>query len=114
MTAEKLLNTLEDLNDEEFKKFKWFLKLPGNLEGYDAIKTFRLENAERQDTVDLMVNTYKLHGALEMTKTVLEKTGRNDLVQRLSDTSLGPEGQSHFFLSFVFLDGERRLTTQYL
>ncbi|KAG7999653.1 NLR family CARD domain-containing protein 3, partial [Nibea albiflora] len=45
--------------------FKWYLKQPNILEGYTPIRTARLERAERRDIVDLMVNTYNLHGALK-------------------------------------------------
>ncbi|XP_049899706.1 E3 ubiquitin-protein ligase TRIM39-like [Epinephelus moara] len=90
MTAEDLLNALEDLKDDEFKTFKWYLQQPDILEGYQAIKVSKLEKAERWDTVNVMVNTYKPDGALKMTKKVLEKINRNDLVQSLSDTSSGP------------------------
>ncbi|XP_038566823.1 NACHT, LRR and PYD domains-containing protein 12-like [Micropterus salmoides] len=93
MTAKDVLKTLEDLSDEEFTKFKWYLKQPDILEGWKGtIKVFELEKAERQDTVDLMVNAYNLHGALKVTKKVLEELPRNDLVQSLPDTSSGPEG----------------------
>uniref|UniRef100_A0A8C9XCY9 Uncharacterized protein n=1 Tax=Sander lucioperca TaxID=283035 RepID=A0A8C9XCY9_SANLU len=89
MTAVDLFNTLEDLKEEEFKKFKWCLQQQDILEGYQSIKV--LENAERQDTVDEMVKTYQLQGALKVTKKVLELINRNDLVQSLPDTSSGPE-----------------------
>ncbi|XP_026148659.1 protein NLRC3-like [Mastacembelus armatus] len=39
-----------------------------------------------------MVQRYGLDGAVEVTKKVLEKIPRNDLVQSLSDISSGPEG----------------------
>ncbi|XP_035856457.1 E3 ubiquitin-protein ligase TRIM39-like [Sander lucioperca] len=90
MTAVQLFNTLEDLKEEEFKKFKWCLQ-QDILEGYQRIKESKLENVERQDTVDEMVKTYQLQGALKVTKKVLEKINRNDLVQSLPDTSSGPE-----------------------
>ncbi|XP_039668693.1 E3 ubiquitin-protein ligase TRIM21-like isoform X1 [Perca fluviatilis] len=90
MTAVDLFNTLEDLKEEEFKKFKWCLQ-QDILEGYQSIKVAKLENTERQDTVDVMVKTYHLQGALKVTKKVLEKINRNDLVQSLPDTSSGPE-----------------------
>lgn len=95
MTPEDIFNTLEDLKVDEFKDFKWYLKLPDILEGYQPIKQSRLETAERRDTVDLMVNTFTLDGALKVTKKILEKIKRNDLVQSLSASSSGPEGQSH-------------------
>ncbi|XP_030279615.1 NACHT, LRR and PYD domains-containing protein 12-like [Sparus aurata] len=91
MTPEDIFNTLEDLKVDEFKDFKWYLKLPDILEGYQAIKQSRLERAERRDTVDLMVNTFTLDGALKVTKKILEKIKRNDLVQSLSANSSGPE-----------------------
>ncbi|XP_039668641.1 E3 ubiquitin-protein ligase TRIM21-like isoform X3 [Perca fluviatilis] len=90
MTAVDLFNTLEDLKEDEFKKFKWILQ-QDMLEGYQSIKVAKLENAERQDTVDVMVKTYQLQGALKVTKKVLEKINRNDLVQSLPHTSSGPE-----------------------
>ncbi|XP_037621659.1 NACHT, LRR and PYD domains-containing protein 12-like [Sebastes umbrosus] len=91
MAAEYLLNTLEDLKGKQFRDFKWYLQQPDILEGYEAIKVSKLEKAKRRDTVHLMTTTYKLPGALEVTKKVLEKIKRNDLVQKLSDTSSGPE-----------------------
>ncbi|XP_030265144.1 protein NLRC3-like isoform X2 [Sparus aurata] len=93
MTPEDIFNTLEDLKVDEFKDFKWHLKLPDILEGYQPIKQSRLERAERRDTVDLMVNTFTLDGALKVTKKILEKIKRNDLVQSLSANSSGPEDE---------------------
>ncbi|XP_071396617.1 protein NLRC3-like [Centroberyx affinis] len=87
---EKLLKTLEDLGDEEFRRFKWFLQQDDILEGFPAIPKCRLENADRQDTVDQMVQTYNQH-FLEVTKKVLMKINRNDLEQSLSNSSSGPE-----------------------
>ena len=87
------MNTLEDLVEKEFEDFKWFLK-DESLEGHQAIKAYQLEKAERRDTVDLMVQTYQLPGAVEVTKKLLKKINRNDLLQSLSDSSSGPEGQS--------------------
>lgn len=92
--TQNLLNALEDLRDHEFKDFRWYLQQADIVEPFHTIKVSKLERAERRDTVDLMVNAYKPHGALMVTKKVLEKIYRNDLVQRLLDTSSGPEGQS--------------------
>ncbi|KAL7405308.1 hypothetical protein ABVT39_026953 [Epinephelus coioides] len=88
-----ILNALEDLREDEFQTFKWYLQQPDILGGYQAIKVSKLEEAKRWDTVNVMVNTYKPDGALKVTKKVLEKINRNDLVQRLSDTSSGPRAQ---------------------
>uniref|UniRef100_A0A3B4V5G4 Pyrin domain-containing protein n=1 Tax=Seriola dumerili TaxID=41447 RepID=A0A3B4V5G4_SERDU len=81
-----LLMSLEDLRDKEFKDFKWYLQQPDIMGGYHTIKVSKLEKAERRDTVDLMVQTCGFHGALEVTRKVLEKINRNDLdEQRLDD-----------------------------
>uniref|UniRef100_UPI003AAE4AC8 protein NLRC3-like n=1 Tax=Centroberyx gerrardi TaxID=166262 RepID=UPI003AAE4AC8 len=87
---EKLLKTLEHLGEERFNRFKWFLQQDDILEGFPAIPKSRLENANRQDTVDEMVQTYNQH-SLEVTKKVLMKINRNDLEQGLSNSSSGPK-----------------------
>ncbi|XP_053192355.1 NACHT, LRR and PYD domains-containing protein 12-like [Scomber japonicus] len=92
MTKVDLLNTLDDLKNEEFKHFKWCLQEPDILEEHQAIKASRLENAERRHTVDLMVQTYQLPGAVEVTKKLLKTINRNDLLQSLPDIISGPEG----------------------
>uniref|UniRef100_A0A3Q2VGT7 Pyrin domain-containing protein n=1 Tax=Haplochromis burtoni TaxID=8153 RepID=A0A3Q2VGT7_HAPBU len=79
MTSEDLLNTLEDLGDEEFNKFKWFLQQEEILEDFPTIKKSRLQATSTWDTVDLMVQTYRLPGAVEVTRKVLERIHRNDL-----------------------------------
>ncbi|XP_068444760.1 NACHT, LRR and PYD domains-containing protein 3-like [Clinocottus analis] len=91
MTSVDLLNTLEDLRENELKDFNWHLQQLDILEGYQPVKRCRLENAERRDTVDLMLNTFTLPGALKVTKKILKKINRNDLVQSLSHASSGPE-----------------------
>ncbi|XP_071394816.1 NACHT, LRR and PYD domains-containing protein 3-like isoform X2 [Centroberyx affinis] len=85
---ERLLKTLEHLGDEDFKSFKWFLQQADILEGVPAIPKSRLEKADRQDTVDQMVQTYS-EKTLEVTNKVLMKIDRNDLVESLSNSSSG-------------------------
>ncbi|XP_030587673.1 NACHT, LRR and PYD domains-containing protein 3-like [Archocentrus centrarchus] len=91
MTSEGLLNTLEDLGDEEFNKFKWFLQQEDVLHARPTIRKSRLQATNRWDTVDLMVQTYRFPGAVEVTREVLERIQRNDLLQSLSDCSSGAE-----------------------
>ena len=96
---EELLNTLEDLKEDEFKKFKWFLELDDILEGFKGIPVAQLEKAERTRTVDLMVQKHQDPGALQVTMKVLEKISRKNLVQRLQNFHSGPKGKlvSHTF-----------------
>ncbi|TWW59921.1 hypothetical protein D4764_05G0000110 [Takifugu flavidus] len=52
--------------------------------GFNPIKNYQLETRERTVVVDLMVKAYKDQGAVEVTKKILEKIPRNDILQNLS------------------------------
>lgn len=81
-----LLGTLEDLGEDDFKKFKWLLQQEGVLEGFPAIRKSRLEKANRMETVDQMMQTYHIN-MIKVTRIVLKKIDRNDLLEKLSNTS---------------------------
>ncbi|XP_032422581.1 NACHT, LRR and PYD domains-containing protein 3-like isoform X1 [Xiphophorus hellerii] len=83
---EKLAGILDDIADHEFDNFKWHLKRE-IWNGIDPIKTSKLERAERLDVVDLMVQKYQVAGAVTVTRIVMEKIKRNDLVKKLSEPS---------------------------
>ncbi|KAM3863768.1 NACHT, LRR and PYD domains-containing protein 3-like [Diretmus argenteus] len=84
MAKQQLCRTLRDLRDNEFKRFKSILQDRDFLEDYPAIPVCQLENADRSDTVNQMVQTYGgLSGALAVTLKVLQEINRNDLVQEL-------------------------------
>lgn len=76
---EELWKTLQQLTNDEFKLFKWFLKDDDVLEGFGGIAAAKLEGAERQDTVDLMVQKYHDSGILQVTLEIFKKMSRNDL-----------------------------------
>uniref|UniRef100_A0A3Q3JHT4 Pyrin domain-containing protein n=1 Tax=Monopterus albus TaxID=43700 RepID=A0A3Q3JHT4_MONAL len=76
--TEVLLQTLEDLGDDDFKKFKWYLWQKGALDGFPEIGKSRLENADRLDTVDQMVQTYGTN-TVKVTRIVLVKINQNNL-----------------------------------
>ncbi|XP_033471133.1 uncharacterized protein LOC117249528 isoform X1 [Epinephelus lanceolatus] len=86
---EELWKTLQDLKEEEFENFKWFLEQDGLLEGLSGIPVSQLEKAKRQHTVDLMVQKYPGSGALKVTLKILENIHRNDLKQHLQNLPLG-------------------------
>ncbi|XP_034752940.1 uncharacterized protein LOC117959771 [Etheostoma cragini] len=88
---EKLLETLKDLTDEEFKEFKWYLQNPDILVGLPAIPKNQLENTDRPDTVDKITQAFS-HQSVEVVKKVLKKIPRNDLVEKLSSTGPGTQG----------------------
>ncbi|XP_042252037.1 uncharacterized protein LOC121886175 [Thunnus maccoyii] len=81
---EKLLKTLQELGDEEFRFFKWFLEQPDILEGSSTIPKSYLDNADRPKTVDKIVQTYN-HQPVAVVKKILKKMNRNDLVEKLSN-----------------------------
>uniref|UniRef100_A0A3P8U5U2 NACHT domain-containing protein n=1 Tax=Amphiprion percula TaxID=161767 RepID=A0A3P8U5U2_AMPPE len=91
---ELLLGVLQDLGNDELKHFQWLLKQAGIIEGFPAIPKSRLEEADRQDMVDEMVQTYSLHGALRITLEVLRKIGRNDLVEHFSQSVAQADSKS--------------------
>lgn len=91
----KLWEALHQLKDDEFKKFKWFLKKNDVSQGHSGISAVHLEKADRQDTVDLMEQKYGSTGAIKETMEVLKKISRNDLVQSLQDSCLDPKGKFH-------------------
>ncbi|XP_028425819.1 caspase recruitment domain-containing protein 8 [Perca flavescens] len=82
MTAE-VLNTLEDLREEEFEKFKWFLTNSEHVKN-TPIPVSKLENANRIKTYDLMMQYFSANGAVEVSKQILKDIPRNDLVERLT------------------------------
>ena len=90
---EELWKTLQELHKDAFKKFKWFLEDDDILEGFKGIPVAQLEKAGREVIVDLMVQKHQDHGALQLTKKVLEKINRKDLVQRLQNSPSGPKGK---------------------
>ncbi|XP_029903843.1 NACHT, LRR and PYD domains-containing protein 3-like, partial [Myripristis murdjan] len=87
---EQLLDVLKDLVEDDLKEFQWFLQDPEIMKPFPAVPKSKLEKVDRLDTVDLMVQTYG-KDTVEVTKKVLSKMNKNDLVQRLSGTSSGTE-----------------------
>ncbi|XP_049901705.1 uncharacterized protein LOC126391181 isoform X5 [Epinephelus moara] len=86
MTAKKMLcEILNDLSPEELDKFKSLIELEKDI---PPISRSRLKAANTQDTVELMMETYS-EECVELTKKILKKMNRTDLVQRLSDTGSG-------------------------
>ncbi|XP_051793980.1 histone H1.2-like [Acanthochromis polyacanthus] len=91
MTSEILKNILDDLNDDQLHIFQWFLQQPNNVQGLPAIKKSRLQTTDRCNTVDVMVQTYGDQRAVQVTRVVLQKIHRNDLLERFPASSSGPE-----------------------
>ncbi|XP_074508767.1 uncharacterized protein LOC141778417 [Sebastes fasciatus] len=86
---ELLLETMKDLSDEELERFKDALSKTHFARRYSNILWRQLEITDMQDAVFLMVLT-EGQRSVEKTKELLKTMKRTDLVQRLSDSSSGP------------------------
>ncbi|XP_045902062.1 uncharacterized protein LOC123969011 isoform X2 [Micropterus dolomieu] len=84
----KLLETLEDLSDGDLVKFKHVLQYTNIKEGLPRIPRHQIEMADRFEIVELMVEIYGQQ-SVEVTREVLKKMSRTDLVHKLSDISSG-------------------------
>uniref|UniRef100_A0A2D4H5K3 Pyrin domain-containing protein n=1 Tax=Micrurus lemniscatus lemniscatus TaxID=129467 RepID=A0A2D4H5K3_MICLE len=81
---EDLFNALNDLREEEFKNFKWWLK-GINHNGKPNIPTAHLENTNQRDVVDLLIQHYG-EDALEVCIRVLQKSNLNEVARKLEET----------------------------
>nr|XP_024656557.1 uncharacterized protein LOC112432184 [Maylandia zebra] len=81
-----LLETLNDLSDEELKKFKRLLQtiIPWRNLSFFSRRLSRLSN--RADTVNLMMDKLG-HQSVEVTREVFMHMNRTDLVQKLPESS---------------------------
>uniref|UniRef100_A0A667WJX3 Pyrin domain-containing protein n=1 Tax=Myripristis murdjan TaxID=586833 RepID=A0A667WJX3_9TELE len=82
-----LLATLENLAESELETFQFHLK-QNALPGFDAISESQLGHADRLDTVELMVQTYRPDGALKMAVEILRQMSRNDLLEKIQAESM--------------------------
>ena len=78
---EVLLDTLENLVQDDLKTFQWHL-IRG-VKGFTPIQRALLEKADRPDTVDRMAQRYGHSGAVEITLTILKKINQNHLAEEL-------------------------------
>lgn len=82
LVPELLLETLEHLNDDEFRKFKWYMSLD-ILEGCQPIPRSHLENASRTNTVDRLRESYREELAVIISIEVLKKMKNNMAAEQL-------------------------------
>ena len=90
MDKKLLIEILNDLSSEEFEKFKSLIELEKD---FPLISRSRLDVADMQETVELMVETNSRE-CVEVTKKVLKEMNRTDLVQRLSHISSRTKGKT--------------------
>ncbi|KAG7492235.1 hypothetical protein MATL_G00011660 [Megalops atlanticus] len=81
---ELLLNALQDLEQKDFKLFKWHLCQNVLLE-FEPFRKACLEDVEREDTVTKMMERYLREGALTVAIAILRKMNQNDLAEKLEE-----------------------------
>ncbi|KAF7644989.1 hypothetical protein LDENG_00212360 [Lucifuga dentata] len=77
-----LLETLENLDNDEFNTFKWYLSY-AVLESCRPIARCHLESPARHDAVTKMIDSYGEKSAVEVTAEILKKINNNNAAQML-------------------------------
>ncbi|XP_031723415.1 uncharacterized protein LOC116394455 [Anarrhichthys ocellatus] len=86
-----LLETLNDLDHSELKKFQEFLQLIVSQKNLPDISYMLRRTADSEETVDLMMQLYA-HQSVDLTREVVEKMNRTDLMWRNSRISVALKG----------------------
>ncbi|XP_041649583.1 uncharacterized protein LOC121513716 isoform X2 [Cheilinus undulatus] len=94
MTAERVLfDTLKKLSSEELHDFNLHVEVE---KGTPLLKTGQPKAVNTEVVVELMVKTYSAE-CVELTRKILKKMNRTDLMLRLSDSSLGAREKHSVF-----------------
>ncbi|XP_032640934.1 apoptosis-associated speck-like protein containing a CARD [Chelonoidis abingdonii] len=91
-----LVDTLEELGQDQFKKFKTKLNTFPVREGYSNIPRGRLEKADALDVCDKLISFYREEYAVEVTVEVLTDINERELADRFrraTGTGSGGKGQ---------------------
>nr|XP_006118133.1 NACHT, LRR and PYD domains-containing protein 3-like isoform X1 [Pelodiscus sinensis]XP_006118134.1 NACHT, LRR and PYD domains-containing protein 3-like isoform X1 [Pelodiscus sinensis] len=83
MCLDILLAILEELEEEQRKKFKFKLNTTELREGYKNIPKGLLQKADVTDMVDLLMKYYQEEYAVEVVINVLDQINNKDLAERL-------------------------------
>ncbi|KAF1394715.1 hypothetical protein PFLUV_G00004030 [Perca fluviatilis] len=83
-----ILDTLDELGADEFKRFRWNLTQPV-LDGFEPIRKGHLENADRQDTVSKMIDRYGEETAVKVAVEILKRMNHNNAAEKLKKTYAG-------------------------
>ncbi|AWP05253.1 putative NACHT LRR and PYD domains-containing protein 10-like isoform 4 [Scophthalmus maximus] len=79
-----LLETLEELVDDDFRTFKWYLATDV-LDGCRPIPKSRLDKASRTETVTKMIASYCHEPAVKVTVEILKSMNFNDDAEKLKN-----------------------------
>ncbi|KAM6941312.1 NACHT, LRR and PYD domains-containing protein 3-like isoform 2-T2 [Lycodopsis pacificus] len=79
-----LLDSLDQLGADDFKRFRWNLTQPV-LDGCRPIPTSRLENKDRPDVVSRMTDSYGEEAAVNVTVEILKRMNLNNEAEKLQN-----------------------------
>ncbi|KAM4605853.1 apoptosis-associated speck-like protein containing a CARD [Discoglossus pictus] len=82
-TGSRLQDILDDMTDKDFKKFKDQLNSIPNAPNGKPIPRSKLENADRLDTKNMLIQHYTAGKAPEITHQVLEHINLRQLAEDL-------------------------------
>uniref|UniRef100_A0A8C2YZK0 Pyrin domain-containing protein n=1 Tax=Cyclopterus lumpus TaxID=8103 RepID=A0A8C2YZK0_CYCLU len=88
LVPQLLLETLEDLGDADFTKFKFYLGVKIFADRVPIAKS-RLESAHRHDAVSEMMAVHGADGAVAVTVAVLKMMKINSVAEELEKTYTG-------------------------
>uniref|UniRef100_A0A3Q3FV00 Pyrin domain-containing protein n=1 Tax=Labrus bergylta TaxID=56723 RepID=A0A3Q3FV00_9LABR len=88
----QLLETLEELGSGDLEKFKHVLLYTKMKEGLPKIPKDQVETADKDEIVKLMVEIYGQR-CVEVTKDILERMNRTDLIKCLAQGHIGHVAQ---------------------
>ncbi|XP_028275694.1 ribonuclease inhibitor-like, partial [Parambassis ranga] len=91
---EVILKTLEDLGEEEFETFKWYMYQKRPPEDFPSIPKYKLEKATRTQTVDQMLQIYT-ENSIKVMNMVLVKIRRKNVVKDDPSEPSGSDGTVH-------------------
>lgn len=83
-----IVDTLDELGTEEFKRFRWNLTQQV-LAGCEPIRKGYIENADRQDTVSKMIESYGEEMAVNVTAEILKRMNHNNTALKLKKAYAG-------------------------
>ncbi|XP_070585701.1 E3 ubiquitin-protein ligase TRIM39-like [Erythrolamprus reginae] len=79
----KLVDYLEELNEEEFEKFKMHLEDYPVEKGYKSIPRYKTEKATHIEIARYMIEAYDDTKAMKMTVSILDRINKKDLAARI-------------------------------
>ncbi|XP_042252259.1 caspase b-like [Thunnus maccoyii] len=83
-----ILDTLDELCANDFKRFLWNLTQPV-LDGCQPLRKGHLENADRQDTMGKMIDSYGEESAVNITIQILKRINHNNAAEKLKKEYAG-------------------------